>query len=58
MSVLKKNCAKLSVVIGASVVGALAPVGSINATENPFASSQLAGGYMMAAEDMKKRQGG
>jgi uncharacterized low-complexity protein len=58
MSVVKKNCAKLSVVIGASVVGALAPVGSINATENPFASSQLAGGYRVAAEDREKDKEG
>jgi uncharacterized low-complexity protein len=51
MSVLKKACPVLPVVIDAFVVGALAPVGSINATENPFSSIQLPDSYMMAAED-------
>ena len=58
MSVLKKACSTLPVVIGAFAVGALAPAGSINANENPFASSQLAGGYMIAAEDTGKDKEG
>jgi uncharacterized low-complexity protein len=58
MSVLKKAYPVLTVVIGAFVVGALAPAGSINATENPFASIQLPGGYMMAAEDTAKGKEG
>jgi uncharacterized low-complexity protein len=58
MSVLKKPYPALPVVIGAFVVGTLAPAGSINATVNPFASSQLPGGYMVAAEDMKKDKEG
>ena len=58
MSVLKKAYPVLPVVIGAFVVGALAPAGSINATENPFASIQLPGGYMMAAEDTAKGKEG
>jgi len=58
MSVLKKTHPALPVVIGAFVVGVLAPAGSINATESPFTSTQLAGGYMMASEDTKKDKEG
>lgn len=58
MSALKKAYPTLPVVISAFVVGALAPAGSINATENPFSSTRLAGGYMMAAEKTAKGKEG
>ena len=58
MSELKKVYPTLPVAISAFIVGALAPAGGINATENPFASSQLAGGYMIAAEDKAKGKEG
>ena len=58
MSAQKKAYPIPPVVIGAFVVGTLAPAGTINATENPFTSSQLPGGYMMAAEDMAKDKQG
>ena len=58
MSALKKACPTLPVVISAFVVGTLAPASSINATENPFTSTRLAGGYMMAAEDTAKDREG
>jgi len=58
MSVLKNAYPTLPVVIGAFVVGALAPAGSINATENPFASTRLPVGYMMAAGDTVKGKEG
>ncbi|HED18601.1 MAG TPA: low-complexity protein [Gammaproteobacteria bacterium] len=51
MSELKKAYPALPIVISAFAVAALAPTGSTNAAENPFVSVQLAGGYMMAAED-------
>ncbi|GMQ89398.1 MAG: hypothetical protein BMS9Abin09_0878 [Gammaproteobacteria bacterium] len=58
MSELRKVYPALPVVISAFVVGVLAPAASINAAENPFASVQLAGGYMMAAEDAAKGKEG
>jgi len=51
MSALKKTYPVLSVVVGAFVVGALAPSGDAGATENPFAATQLPGGYMLTADD-------
>ena len=58
MSVTKKASPTLSVVIGAFVVGALAPAGSVSANENPFVSTLLPGSYIAVAEDMEKGKEG
>lgn len=58
MFALEKVYPTLPVVISAFIVGSLAPVGSINAAENPFASTRLAGGYMIADEDAAKGKEG
>jgi len=58
MSAVNKVYPLLPVLMGAFVVGALAPTASINAAENPFASTQLPGGYRLAAEDMEKGKEG
>jgi len=58
MSELKKVYPALPIVFSAFAVAALAPVGTISAAENPFASVQLASGYMMAAEDTAKGEEG
>ena len=48
----------IPVVIGAFFIGSLAPAGGINAAENPFSSIQLAGGYMLATEEVAKDREG
>ena len=58
MSAGKKAYPAIPVVIGAFIMGSLAPASSIDATENPFTSTQLADGYMLAAEDTAKDQEG
>jgi uncharacterized low-complexity protein len=54
----KKAYPAIPVVIGAFIMGSLAPASSIDATENPFTSTQLADGYMLAAEDAAKGKEG
>ena len=54
MPVRNKAYPVIPMVIGAFAVGSLSPVSRIDAAENPFASAQLAGGYMIATEDTAK----
>ncbi len=58
MSALKKTSPTLSLAAGMLVVGALSPGGDTLAAENPFSSSRLPGGYMIAADDMMKGKEG
>jgi len=58
MSALNKAYPVLPVIIGVFAAGTLAPAGSSNAADNPFAASQLPGGYMIAAEGEAKDKEG
>jgi uncharacterized low-complexity protein len=51
MRSIKKPFNMVPLAVGAFIVGSLAPMAAARATDNPFASSDLAGGYMVVGRD-------
>ena len=53
----KTNRKSLAIAAGAALVTSLASTSAVNAAENPFAMSQLPGGYMVADSHMEGKCG-
>ena len=49
---------QLAIAAGAALVTSLASTSTVNAAENPFAMTQLPGGYMVADSHMEGKCGG
>ena len=47
----KKTITPVAAIVGAALVGGLSAVNIANAAENPFAASQLDGGYLQLASE-------
>jgi uncharacterized low-complexity protein len=48
----------LAVAVGAAFATSLASTGAVNAAENPFAMTELPGGYMVASKEGEGKCGG
>ena len=53
----KTNRKSLAIAAGAALVTSLASTSAVNAAENPFAMTQLPGGYMVADSHMEGKCG-
>ena len=53
----KSNRKTLAIAAGAALVTSLASTSAVNAAENPFAMTQLPGGYMVADSHMEGKCG-
>ena len=53
----KTNRKTLAIAAGAALVTSLASTSAVNAAENPFAMTQLPGGYMVADSHMEGKCG-
>jgi uncharacterized low-complexity protein len=53
----KTNRKTLAIAAGAALVTSLASTSAVNAAENPFAMTQLPGGYMVADAHMEGKCG-